>query len=135
MKHPCQTCGACCASFRVAFHWSEAAAELGGGTPAALTAPLDAHRVAMRGTFAEPIRCEALEGVPGRATACTIYAARPSPCRELQASWEHGVHVAQCDRARARYALLPLTPATWSRTPDAPVHPDGAASRRPSGAR
>ncbi|RBD09468.1 YkgJ family cysteine cluster protein, partial [Xanthomonas oryzae pv. oryzae] len=24
MAHPCLTCGACCAYFRVSFHWSEA---------------------------------------------------------------------------------------------------------------
>jgi hypothetical protein len=128
MSHPCQSCGACCASFRVAFHWSESAPELGGGTPAALTARLDAHRVAMRGTFAEPIRCIALAGLPGRATACTIYASRPSPCRELQASWEHGVHVPQCDRARARHGLAPLTPATWpAHSAATPADPGAAA--------
>lgn len=113
MARPCRSCGACCAGFRVAFHWSEAAPELGGGTPPALTARLDAHRVAMRGTFAEPIRRVALGGMPGRATACTIHAARPSPCRDLQVSWEHGAHVPQCDRARARHGLAALTSADW----------------------
>lgn len=38
-NHPCLRCGACCASFRVAFHWSETDAHPGGITPAALTEP------------------------------------------------------------------------------------------------
>ena len=38
--HPCLTCGACCAHFRVSFHWSEADPEQGGAVPAALTEPL-----------------------------------------------------------------------------------------------
>lgn len=112
--HPCQRCGACCASFRVAFHWSEAAPEAGGVTPAELTAPLDPHRVAMRGTFAQPVRCIALQGTVGAATGCAIYAQRPSPCRDLDASWEHGVHSPQCDRARARHGLAPLTADDWA---------------------
>lgn len=119
--HPCQTCGACCASYRVAFHWSEAAPEVGGVTPAALTTPLDPHRAAMRGTLVEPIRCTALRGVVGEAVHCTIYARRPSPCRELVASWEHGAPDAQCDRARARHGLAPLTPSDWRAPGPAPA--------------
>jgi uncharacterized protein len=121
-SHPCQTCGACCASYRVAFHWSEAAPDLGGNTPPELTVPLDPHRVAMRGTLVEPIRCSALHGTPGAVASCTIYAMRPSPCRDLQASWEHGRPDAQCDRARQRHGLAPLTPLDWAR---------GATGRRP----
>ncbi|GAB1594978.1 YkgJ family cysteine cluster protein [Lysobacter claricitrinus] len=118
MVHPCLSCGACCAQFRVAFHWSETDAAPGGLTPAALTEAVDPHRVAMRGTYGGgSIRCGALRGVVGVATSCTIYAQRPSPCRELQASWEHGVAIAQCDRARAAHGLPPLTPADWARTP------------------
>ena len=36
MSHPCLRCGACCAWFRVAFHWTEADTVLGGAVPAAL---------------------------------------------------------------------------------------------------
>ena len=134
--HPCQTCGACCAAYRVAFHWSEAAPELGGATPPALTAALDAHRVAMRGTLVEPIRCIGLRGVVGAAVHCDVYASRPSPCRELHASWEHGVASPQCDRARTRHGLPPLRPADWTRAAveDSPDHarhigPVGCAGR------
>ena len=115
--HPCQTCGACCASFRVAFHWSEAAPEVGGATPPDLVEPLDAHRVVMAGTLHAPVRCIALRGAPGVATHCTIYPQRPSPCRELGASWEHGVAVPQCDRARALHGLAPLAPGDWAPRP------------------
>lgn len=113
--HPCQACGACCAAYRVAFHWFEADPATGGATPAALTEPLDPHRVVMRGTRAEPVRCLALRGAVGVAAHCTIYPQRPSPCRELHASWEHGEPSPQCDRARARHGLAPLTPADWAR--------------------
>lgn len=115
--HPCQTCGACCASFRVAFHWSEAALEAGGAVPAELTEVLDAHRLVMRGTYAGAIRCVALRGAPGGPTQCAIYPQRPSPCRDLAASWEQGEPSPQCDRARARHGLAPLTPADWRGAP------------------
>lgn len=113
--HPCQSCGACCSAFRVAFHWAEAEPALGGTTPAHLTSQLDPHRVAMLGTLAEPIRCVALRGVVGVAVHCTIYPDRPSPCRELSAAWERGEPSPQCDRARARHGLAPLEPADWAR--------------------
>ena len=38
--HPCLSCGACCATYRVAFHWSEADLLLGGVTPHPLTVPI-----------------------------------------------------------------------------------------------
>lgn len=111
--HPCLSCGACCAHFRVAFHWSETAADADAATPAELTEPLDAHRVMMRGTRTAPVRCAALRGEPGRDARCGIYAQRPSPCRELQPAWEHGAPSPQCDRARAAHGLPPLTAAAW----------------------
>lgn len=114
MPHPCLSCGACCATYRVAFHWAETEPALGGCTPAALTERLDPHRVVMRGTRSEPVRCVALQGVPGQAAHCTIYAQRPSPCHELEASWEHGRASPQCDRARQRHGLPPLTAADWT---------------------
>jgi Fe-S-cluster containining protein len=114
MPHPCLSCGACCAAFVVAFHWSET--EPGGdsaGLPAESTERLDAHRLAMRGTWAKRPHCVALRGEVGVDTQCTVYAQRPSPCRELQAAWEHGEPSAQCDRARAVHGLRPLVPGDW----------------------
>ncbi|WP_461061073.1 YkgJ family cysteine cluster protein [Silanimonas algicola] len=115
--HPCQRCGACCAAFRVAFHWSEAAPHAPEGPDEAMTVKVRPFEVAMRGTEGGPApRCAALEGEVGRAVGCTIYARRPSPCRALQASWEHGAPSPQCDRARARHGLPPLTPADFTST-------------------
>jgi hypothetical protein len=113
--HPCQRCGACCAAFRVAFHWSEAAPHAPEGPDEALTVKVRPFEVAMRGTEggAAP-RCVALQGEVGRHVACGIYVRRPSPCRALQAAWEHGEPSPQCDRARARHGLPPLTPADFT---------------------
>jgi len=112
--HPCLRCGACCAAFRVAFHWSEAQPAKADGVPEGLAAPLRHHELAMRGTDAGgPIRCVALDGVVGERVACTIYAQRPSPCRAVRASYEDGTPDAHCDRARARHGLPALTRADW----------------------
>ena len=111
--HPCLTCGACCATFRVSLHWSETDPGLGGGVPAALTEKLDAHRVAMRGTWEQQPRCVALDADIGRHSRCTIHPVRPSVCRQVQASWESGAISAQCDKARAAHGLPMLTPRDW----------------------
>ncbi|MFC4729219.1 YkgJ family cysteine cluster protein [Coralloluteibacterium thermophilus] len=111
--HPCLTCGACCAMFRVGFHWSEAAPELGGTVPPALTEVLDAHRVVMKGTWASKPRCVALDADIGRYSRCTIHPVRPSVCREVPASWEFGEASPQCDKARIAFGLPALTPADW----------------------
>ena len=114
MAHPCLSCGACCAHFRVAFHWAETAAELAGTVPAELTVKLDPHRVAMRGTAGGGAqRCIALQGEIGTAAHCGIYPSRPTPCRELQPAWENGQPSPQCDRARLAHGLVPLTPFDW----------------------
>ena len=109
--HPCQRCGACCAAFVVAFHWSEAD---GDGVPADLTERLDAHRLAMRGTFSRAPRCVALQGDVGGDSACAVYAQRPSPCRDVKPAWEHGEPSPQCDRARARHGLPALRAVDWA---------------------
>jgi Fe-S-cluster containining protein len=113
MIHPCQHCGACCASFRVAFHWMETEPSMEGRVPAAFTEKFGLHRVAMRGTQTYAPRCVALQGEVGDEVRCSIYAQRPSVCRDLQAAWEHGEPSAQCDKARKRYGLPPLTPDDW----------------------
>ncbi len=113
MNHPCLRCGACCAFFRVAFHWSETETFLGGHVPPDLTVKLDPHRVAMRGTDQRLPRCVALAGMVGDETSCTIHALRPSVCRELAPSWEQGFHSPQCDRARQAHGLPVLRPDDW----------------------
>jgi Fe-S-cluster containining protein len=101
----CQSCGACCASFRVDFH----PAELAGGAFAwadgvapELTLPVTANIVRMAGTDLAAPRCVALNGEIGQVVACRIYDCRPSPCREFDTS-----HAA-CNRARQRHGLSPL---------------------------
>ncbi|MCG2578182.1 YkgJ family cysteine cluster protein [Dechloromonas sp. XY25] len=101
----CQSCGACCASFRVDFHPAELAGGAfawGAGVPQELTVPVTASIVRMAGTDAAAPRCIALAGEVGVAVSCTLYDARPSPCREFDT--EH----AACNRARQRCGLPPL---------------------------
>lgn len=114
VMHPCLSCGACCATFRVGFHWAETDPSLGGTVPAELTERLDAHRVAMLGTWAQAPRCVALDAEIGVRSRCSIHAQRPSVCREVAASWEAGTPSPQCDRARIAHGLRPLTPLDWA---------------------
>ncbi|WP_407353646.1 YkgJ family cysteine cluster protein [Luteimonas sp. R10] len=113
MSHPCLSCGACCAHYRVGFHWSEAAPELGGTVPVSLTETLDTHRLAMRGTWARQPHCVALDAEIGVRSRCTIHPLRPSVCREVPASWEHGEASPQCDRARLAHGMPVLTADDW----------------------
>jgi len=98
--NPCLDCGACCAHFRVSFYWSEAATN---GLPASLTEQISPFFACMAGTNnpAAP-RCAALSGTVGEQVACTVYAQRPSACKEVEAGDD------KCERARARYGLKPL---------------------------
>ena len=97
--HPCTSCGACCAHFRVSFHWLEACQR---GLPADGLIPVTPHLVCLPGTSAAPIRCGFLEGSVGSRTACSVYPARPSPCREVMPG------DAQCLKARSAHGLPPL---------------------------
>nr|MBL8412334.1 YkgJ family cysteine cluster protein [Dechloromonas sp.] len=102
MSNPCQSCGACCVSFRVDFHPAELAGGAfawGAGVPGEMALPVTLGIVRMAGTDASPRRCIALAGEVGREVACTIYDERPSPCREFDTSHE------ACARARQRCGL------------------------------
>lgn len=102
---PCTQCGACCASFRVDFHPLELAGGAfawGEGVPVEMTYPLTPHMVRMQGTDAQPPRCVALAGEVGVQVRCSIYAERPSPCREFDVQHE------ACARARQRFGLEPV---------------------------
>jgi uncharacterized protein len=99
--HPCLTCGACCASFRVDFAVYEME-EMGGRVPSGLAVELNGNTCRMRGTDHVPVRCAALTGKVGERAACGIYEWRPSPCREFEAGSD------QCQRARARHGIPPL---------------------------
>ena len=119
MPHPCLSCGACCATFRVSLHWSEAEPALGGRVPVELTEPVRMHERAMRGTSQAQPRCIALEAEIGHSSRCTIHARRPSACAAVAASWEFGEASAQCDRARLAHGLPVLTPGNWIDVDDA----------------
>ena len=99
--HPCLSCGACCASFRVDFSRHEMEDE-GGSVPAGLAVDVNDSLCRMRGTDHAAPRCAALAGQIGAKVACGIYEWRPSPCREFEDGSE------ACDRARRRHGLAPL---------------------------
>ena len=101
MTHPCLSCGACCAAFRVDFsvHESE---DNGGRVPRGLIDEVNDFTCCMRGTdYARP-RCAALTGTVGEKAACGIYEWRPSPCREFAAGSD------ACNRVRLRHGLPAL---------------------------
>lgn len=102
----CQSCGACCAQFRVSFYWAEADDAPGGTVPVALTRPLGGLHRCMAGTEHKPVRCVALQGEVGRSVACGIYAQRSSTCRSVMPG------DAQCRKARAAHGLADLSAAT-----------------------
>ena len=128
MSHPCLTCGACCAHFRISFHWSEADPALGGTVPIELTDPLRTHERVMKGTSQAAHRCVALDAEIGVRSRCGIHARRPSVCAAVPASWEFGAPSPQCDKARIAHGLRALTPVDWKW--NAPAnddgHPDGS---------
>ena len=111
--HPCLSCGACCAYFRVSFHWSEADPALGGVVPFDLTEPLRTHERVMRGTSQAQPRCIALDADIGHRSRCSIHDRRPSVCAALAASYEFGLPSRQCDLARSAHGLPVLTPQDW----------------------
>ena len=106
----CESCGACCASYRVDFNPAELAQTAGGaGVPAAMALPLTPKLMRMKGTDDAPPRCIALQGEIGCHVGCTIYADRPSPCHEFNPWAALGIVDDACDRARRRHGLPPLS--------------------------
>jgi Fe-S-cluster containining protein len=123
-SHPCLSCGACCAYFRVAFYWREAeknppaGIESVYGVPRDLVEELDDFTRCMKGTnIKRGAQCVALSGRIGKKVACTIYEKRPSPCRAFAASYVHGSVNKRCDEARAAHGLPALTPKDWIGVP------------------
>ncbi|WP_373976542.1 YkgJ family cysteine cluster protein [Chitinibacter sp. SCUT-21] len=105
MSHPCLSCGACCAHYRVSFYFGESDATEGGTVPDDLVEPISPFYVAMRGTNQPNPRCTSLVGTVGQSACCGIYELRSSSCKELQAADE------RCNKARAKYGLPPLSKA------------------------
>jgi hypothetical protein len=92
----CQRCGACCAAYLVSFYWKQA-----HDLPETITERLTPWHSCMADTNSQGPRCIALQGRVGQHVACTVYAQRPSPCREVQVGDE------KCNAARAQYGLAP----------------------------
>lgn len=124
--NPCLNCGACCACYRVSFYWAEA--QPNGHVPEQLTVPVTPHRIAMLGTNQPRPRCVALLGDVGEQVRCSIYARRPTPCRDLKPSWSEGIQNEQCDKARTAWGLPPLEPPQPT-VPNEPTIPDGDLPR------
>lgn len=112
--NPCVVCGACCATFRVSFYWSEADDATPGGVPVELTKKLNDFRLMMIGAEGSHPRCIALSGAIGVDAHCSIYERRSSTCREFLASYENGEPDERCDQARKVWGLEPLTLASWA---------------------
>lgn len=110
--HPCLSCGACCAFFRVSFHWSETLAE-SHAVPAAMTEPISTYQNAMLGTGSTSPVCVALKGRVGDSVSCEIYEHRPNCCRTFQASYEDGNKNDRCDQARFGKGLAHLQLSDW----------------------
>ena len=108
MTHPCLTCGACCASFRVDFSVHETQ-EMGGDVPDGLVVEVTGATSRMRGTDHSPPRCAALTGKVGTQAACGIYEWRPTPCRAFAAGSQ------ACHPARRRQGPPPFPAhAQWA---------------------
>jgi Fe-S-cluster containining protein len=106
--NPCMQCGICCTHFRISFYWAEADDAPAGFVPAALTEQLTPQLACMKGSNSVPRRCVALDGVVGEGVRCTIYADRPTPCREFPVYFADGTPNPKCDELRATIGLPPL---------------------------
>lgn len=122
--HPCLKCGACCAFYRVSFHWSETLQE-SFNVPIEKAAAITPHIMSMNGTNISQPKCESLLGDVGKSVRCVIYENRPSPCRNFSASYENGERNVRCDQARLSKGLHPLSLRDWPGTnrPDRPRRP------------
>ena len=104
----CQSCGACCAAFRVSFYWAETTAHPFGSVPEEMTERVNTARICMKGTNSSTPRCYALEGEIGRQVACRIYPLRSSTCREYTVFMADGSLNPRCNTARQKHGLPPL---------------------------
>lgn len=105
---PCLNCGACCTCFRVSFYWAEADDAPDGYVPTSLTEQISLLMRAMRGTHPFPHRCIALQGSAGQSVFCSIYAKRPTPCRDFPVWLADGHTNQDCNKARAKIGLPPV---------------------------
>jgi len=107
-QNPCLDCGACCQHFRVSFYGGESDAHPGGFVPDHLVVPINPVMACVKGTEMGHARCVALTGVVGESIGCSIYANRPSPCREFPVWMDDGSPNPDCQRLRAQIGKAPL---------------------------
>ncbi|WP_395748370.1 YkgJ family cysteine cluster protein [Prosthecobacter sp.] len=93
---PCQTCGACCAHYRVSFYWQEAGQR---GLDESMLVQVSPWQVCFKGTEQKPVRCVNLEGEIGSCVSCRIYEQRTTPCRSVEIGDE------KCLQARKAHGL------------------------------
>jgi Fe-S-cluster containining protein len=134
--HPCMSCGACCAFFRVSFYYENPQMDFHSKevsehpemnnylsatenfskwkVPIELTVTSDSKVYSMLGTEKKHRpKCTALIGRIGKLATCQIYANRPSPCRNFTASFSDGKKNPRCDEARRAHGLAPLNRGDW----------------------
>lgn len=100
----------------MSFYWAEADDALDGWVPVQLTSPVTLHLRAMQGTDCKQPRCVALQGQVGEAVSCSIYAQRPSTCREFDWRLDDGSVDPRCTDARSRRGLPPLEGGSTDQT-------------------
>jgi hypothetical protein len=88
--------------YRVSFYQGEMDSQPGGYVPSDMAMSLTPFRACMKGTEQAPGRCIAL----GEDKLCTIYANRPSVCREFPALLEDGAQNPECIRLQALYGII-----------------------------
>ena len=105
----CTHCGACCATYRVAFLRHELDSDPEGWVPRVLTEIVNDRVACMLGTRRKPRRCQALRGTIGVEVSCAIYPQRPSPCRAFAPEAGAGHGDIGCGDARRFHGLPPLS--------------------------
>ncbi|THB76439.1 MAG: YkgJ family cysteine cluster protein [Desulfobacteraceae bacterium] len=108
-KSQCQTCGACCAFYRVIFPSCEISNPKTFSVPINMTQQYDLSQSIMKGTESETPRCMALIGNVGFNVSCSIYHNRSSTCRKFEQSWKKNLGNRLCDKARSVYGLQPFS--------------------------
>ena len=109
IDNPCVSCGACCAYYRVSFYCGELSDGSGGWVPTELASKVNDVMACMKGTERGGGRCLALQGQLGQpGIRCSIYANRPSTCREFVTWLADGSPNPDCLDMRARIGLPAL---------------------------
>jgi Fe-S-cluster containining protein len=107
-SNPCLNCGACCSHYRVSFYCGEIDTQPMGFVPRDMVSKVTPFLACMKGTESGGGRCSALTGVIGESIGCSIYHARPTPCREYPVWMEDGSPNPSCQVLREKIGIAPL---------------------------